>query len=72
MGLLDAVPLAIVVAYNRTVPLSSSPSGGVRRRVGSRRGQHAPEEEPLIGGTRNISRHDDDIPFTDVRPEVYP
>lgn len=69
---LDGVPLAIVLAYNRMAPSSSSvvstvPRGG---RAGAGRGRAAPEEEPLIRGTRG--RFADENPFADNRPDVQP
>lgn len=66
---LDGVPLAIVLAYNRMAPSSVStvPRAG---RAGAGRGRAAPEEEPLMGGTRG--RFGDENPFADNRPDVQP
>lgn len=58
--LLEALPLAIVLMYNRTTPLSTSrpPTG----RIPSVRRRSLPEEEPLIGGVER-SIEDNVNPF---------
>ena len=68
-GLLDALPLGIVLAHNRMAPLSTS--AGERRRVNYRQGPSASEEEPLIAGTLFGSHVEDDNPFAESRPGVH-
>lgn len=72
-GLLDALPLAIVLAHNRMAPLSTSTSAGEARRATAsyRRGPSVSEEEPLIAGSLFGSHVEDDNPFTGSRPGVH-
>lgn len=74
LTLLDAMPLAIVLAYNRMAPLStSSPSvdRGRGRNPGFEVRRRAPEEEPLITGTGTGRRYEAGNPFLEEHPGVH-
>lgn len=72
VGILEAAPLAIVLAYNRMVPLSTSSALGAlpADRASFGRGRTTPEEEPLMGVTGGSRRFDDDNPFSGNLPRV--
>ncbi|CAM9099419.1 unnamed protein product [Ascophyllum nodosum] len=70
MGFLDALPLAIVLMYNRVAPLSMLSIYGDRGR-GRVDPRHAPPEEvPLIGGTGTTAGGDGSRGFEDGNPFV--
>lgn len=53
--LLEALPLGVVLMYNRTAPLSTSrPPNGRGASGPSGRRRSVPEEEPLIGGSDRL------------------
>lgn len=75
MSLVEALPLAVVLMYNRVAPLSmlAPPPSADRGRVHVDARYAAPEVVPLIGGTGSVPRsrplEEPGNPFVETRPE---